>query len=103
MASVRRSEPRLRTVLWAVLASLGAAGCAPDCERVCRKVRDCDVADRLAQSECEESCTRTRLRYQDWDDKNLLEDFAAHRRCIVQATCDELEEGACYDEDLFAF
>lgn len=82
---------------------LAGAGCVPSCDRVCHKVRDCDLRPRLSQVECEESCLREAALYQDWEDDAKIEAFAAHRRCIVQATCEELDDGECYDDDIFVF
>ncbi|MBW1877697.1 MAG: hypothetical protein JRJ84_04975 [Deltaproteobacteria bacterium] len=82
---------------------LAGAGCAPSCDRVCHKVLDCDLRPRLSQLECKESCLRQGGLYEEWEDDDKLEDFAAHRRCIMQATCDELEDGVCYDESLFVY
>ncbi len=86
-----------------VLVAVTLSACAPTCEQVCRKARECHVTDRLFQHECEESCTRQRALYDEWEDEALQEAFAAHRRCIAQATCEELEAGVCYDEALFPF
>ena len=33
----------------------------------------------------------------------MIEGFADDRSCIVDATCEELEAGACYDEELYLF
>jgi hypothetical protein len=86
-----------------VLLAFAGTGCAPSCDRVCHKVRDCDLRPRLSQVECEESCLRQGALYDEWEDDDKREDFAAHRRCIVHATCEELDEGECYDEDIFVF
>ena len=92
MASAPRSRVRATWMLL-LTAAVGAvaSGCAPSCEKVCEKALDCDLTARLNQVECEEAC----LEQEDA--------FADHRRCIVDATCEELEDGVCYDEDLYIF
>ncbi len=85
-----------------------AGGCAPSCERTCRQLLDCDVAldaQTVALDQCEEQCVRTDALYESWeedgDTKRVA--FDDHRRCIVDATCDELADGACYEEALFPY
>ena len=103
MATVLRRSSR-RAILGTLLcASLLASACAPNCERVCNKARRCDLAPRLSQAECVESCDRQRLYYDIQDDKARLEAFAAHRRCIANASCEEIQDGVCYDEQIFPF
>jgi hypothetical protein len=86
-----------------LLVAAWATACAPPCSRVCRQVRACDLptADQLTQSECEEACTRQQAYYDDLGDPERIEAFRDHRQCVVAATCDELRDGACYDERLF--
>ncbi len=79
------------------------AGCAPTCEQVCAKVVRCEVTPGLTRDECEESCNRQDVLYELEQDDLATEAFAAHRRCVASATCEELEDGVCYDEQLFAF
>lgn len=99
MGSVRRSLSSVALTL----VVLAVQGCTPSCDRVCEKVRDCGVVPRLAQLECDESCERQLAEVKGLDDNATQEAFAAHRRCIMQATCDEIEEGVCYDETLYPF
>ncbi len=88
----------------AVLAALTlASACAPTCETTCRKIVRCELADNFEQLECEESCTRQSALFEVEDNKTLRQAFAAHRRCVTSSTCEELEAGECYDEDLFQF
>ena len=88
-------------VLAAVIAG---SGCAPSCEHTCRKVLACDLGtERIAQQECVDSCEAQDALYQSWDDEEKIDAFDDHRRCLVQSSCDEIADGACYDEDLFVF
>jgi len=89
--------------LAAALTALVATACAPSCDSVCNKLIRCDVVDNLNPLECEESCARQDAQYELEDDKTLERAFADHRRCIGSSTCDELEDGACYEEELFQF
>ncbi len=88
----------------AVLLALALIGCAPRCERSCKKLLKCDDldSDRIALHECEESCRKQLTMFEGWkDEKKLERAFADHRRCIVGSTCDEIADGECYDELLF--
>jgi hypothetical protein len=70
---------------------------------VCRKARKCDLTPRLSQDECVEACDRQRTFYEVEEDKDGREAYAAERRCIVQATCEEIQAGECYDPEVFPF
>jgi len=88
------------TLLWAV-------ACDPPCKRTCRKVLDCGnlSSDRLAIDACEQDCNRQEELYDQWDDEEKQDLFKEHKRCLLDATCDEIAEGVCYVgyEDLFHF
>ena len=79
------------------------SGCAPTCETICNKITRCELADGFEQLECQESCTRQDAQYKVEGEDTLKRAFADHRRCIASATCEEIEAGECYDEDLFLF
>lgn len=98
MGSVRPSD-----LLLAALVAVAATGCAPSCDSVCDKLIECGTADGLNEAECVETCSRQQLLYDLDNDRTLEQAFADHRRCIGQATCDEIDDGVCYDEDLFPF
>jgi len=89
----------------ALVLAVALLGCAPRCERTCKKLLKCDGldSDRVALAECETSCLNQLAMFEDWKDEDKLEDaFADHRRCIVQSTCDEIADGVCYDPLLFS-
>ncbi len=92
----------MRITFAAVLLALSAA-CTPTCESVCKKVIECDVSSRLAQDECERECARQDTLYDSWEDVAKQDAYAAHKTCIVDSTCDALDEGVCYDEEIFLF
>ena len=93
----------LRFALGLVLAGTALSGCAPSCEATCRKLIRCELADNVGALECEESCSRQDAQYELEEDDAAAKAFRQHRRCIAGSTCDEIEDGACYDEDVFVF
>lgn len=101
--SVRRSSPSTLLIA-SVLVLLAGAGCAPGCERTCKKVLKCEGldADRVALEECETSCQTQLIMYDGWRDEDALEQaFTRHRRCIGTSTCEEIAAGECYEDRLF--
>ena len=96
MASVR--------LFSAILIAVLATACSPGCERTCRKLDTCSVdGSTVTVVECADTCA-TMIKSFDRDDDDVRkESFAAHRRCVLNATCDELDADVCYDETLFAF
>jgi len=90
-----------------MLGLLGAAACDPPCKRTCRKVLDCGnlSTDRLALDACIQDCTVQEQLYSDWEDERKEDLFVDHKRCLLDATCDEIADGVCYVgyEDLFPF
>lgn len=95
--------PPLSRALTVLAALTLASACAPTCETTCRKIIRCGLADNFEALECEESCTRQTAQFEVEDNRTLKQAFRAHRRCITSSTCEELEDGECYDEDLFLF
>jgi hypothetical protein len=90
-----------------LLFGVVAAGCAPPCGQLCRKVLyTCDLdSERVAFDDCENSCSQQVELYRQWQDEELIELFEDHRRCISRSSCDEIAAGECYDgyEALFVF
>lgn len=85
-----------------LIAAISLGGCTPSCDRVCTKVLACDLdSDRVAQSECEDSCERQAGLYLNWEDEIKQEAMDDHLRCLVRESCTSIEEGACYDDLLF--
>lgn len=82
-----------------------AAGCAPPCQQVCRKVLDCGnlESDRIAFDECEQSCEAQQSLYATWEDEAKEDAFDDHKRCLMQESCEAIDEGVCYDEAIFVF
>lgn len=82
-----------------------AAGCEPTCKQTCRKLLKCDGldADVEAIDACEASCVFQEQSYEQADEDPRREDFAEHKSCLREATCGEIADGVCYDEDLFLY
>ena len=98
--------PRSSFALLGLIALGFSAGCTPTCTETCRKLLRCDEELGIVEygiTECEESCNRTNDLYESWEDQDKIDAFAAHKQCIAGATCDEINDGVCYDEDLYVF
>lgn len=87
------------------LAALIAPGCTPSCEDVCEKLVACENegTERMSAPECEESCRDQQSLYAEWDDTQLRDAFEAEMTCLGDATCEEIADGVCYDEEVWAF
>ena len=104
MPSPARPRGALLGALVALLSPLTA--CDPSCQRVCRKlVSECEGVEtpRLGQEDCEAWCNNQEALYDEWNDTQLRADFTDYKQCVVGEECGAIEEGACYDEDLYAF
>ncbi len=92
--------------LWTLLIlTLLAAGCEPTCEQTCEELLACDEveSDRVALDDCTAACLVQQQVYDDWEDIELQQGFADYKRCISEESCDAIADGACYDEDLYAW
>ncbi len=98
--SVRRSSP----IAWVAVAllALGSQACTPRCQETCTKVLDCGFeSTRVARDECVFSCQDQQSLYASWEDEVKIEAFKEHKRCLASSTCEEIEEGVCYDPEIF--
>ena len=85
------------------IAALGS-GCTPDCEQTCRHVLECDIdSPQVAIDQCRASCETEQHLYEAWGDEDKQQAFRDERSCLVGATCDEIADGVCYDEDMYTF
>ena len=101
---MHRRISRARNLAGLVGLAVLSAGCTVDCTRTCSKLLSCDLNQgMLLQAECEDSCVRQETLYELWEDEAKETALLDHQRCILGASCDELEDGACYDPDLFPF
>ncbi len=93
-----------------VVALVGCNKVTPTCRSLCRKITRCDeieAADYITTEECRDLCEIQEAYYDSLeDDEETVTDFEAwnsYKWCTVTETCENLADGACYDEDLFAF
>ena len=93
----------LPLLLIALIATVGFAGCAPDCRASCRHMlEECGV-DRpgLDVDDCTRMCTGFLTHYED--DWQVAESKAAVR-CVQRASCEELRTGTpCYDAAVYVW
>ena len=84
---------------------LGSAGCTPSCTQVCDKVLACENAgtERMSEGECEESCADQRDLYDRWTDPDKVHAFEDELTCLYDSECADIEDGVCYDEEVWAF
>ncbi len=90
----------------ALLALLLAPACKPTCKQTCDKLTGCEQLEDWQGSYadvCAENCQRQYQLYEFWDDTQLTDALDETQLCIADATCDEIAEGVCYDEDLYSF
>lgn len=99
-----KGSVRPSSVLALLAVAWLAAACAPTCDRTCRKLDSCAAdGSTVTRIECEDQCLGLIQSHDDVNDDVRKELFAAHRRCVIGATCDELEDGVCYEEELYAY
>ena len=85
-----------------LLLIVAAAGCTPTCERTCTRLDSCSTGLQTATNiDCVETCVTLQQLHEETNDDDSREAFAAHRRCLVSSTCEEIDEGVCYDETLY--
>lgn len=86
----------------ALIVLIGA--CAPPCGQTCRKVLDCGLdSERVSFEECQLACEQQEALYASWENRELQAAFDDERRCIGQSSCEELADGACFNDELWAF
>ena len=83
-----------------------ASGCTPTCRQVCKQITQCEQIDDWTgghEDLCVENCLRQEAVYDAWDDTQLLDALDATKVCLMESTCEEVEDGRCYDQDLYPF
>lgn len=80
-------------------------GCDATCSQTCKKLIECDSVDAtgIERDRCEEVCQDQHDLYEYWDDEDLQDRFDENRNCIRDSTCAQIDDGVCYDEELFAW
>jgi hypothetical protein len=92
------------SILISLALSVCVTACDPPCSRVCTKLVECGLdTPRLSKEECELACQNQEALYDEWEDPDLRESFREYKQCAIDKTCRAIEDGACYDEDLYAF
>jgi hypothetical protein len=92
--------------LFFVLVLSGAlTSCKSSCSQACEKLLSCQEIEnsRVSEDECESSCNAQESQYEVWDDVEKQDRFDQERQCIVDSTCADIADGACYDDELFPF
>lgn len=88
----------------ATAALVGLSACDPPCSRTCKKLVNCGLeTPRLSKEECELACIEQESLYDEWEDPELRTAFREYKQCVMDKTCNAIEDGACYDEELYAF
>jgi hypothetical protein len=88
-----------------MLLALSLMACATTCEQACQKLTSCselEVEGRYAE-ECAEVCSQQETLYDDWEDTQLADALQASKECVTEHTCEELDDGVCYDEELWPY
>lgn len=81
-------------------------GCNATCPQTCRQLIECDEVEHAGttRDDCEYQCEQQKTLYEDtWEDEDLKDRHATYRNCVVDSSCAQIEDGVCYDEELFAF
>lgn len=86
-----------------VLLALG--GCTPTCEETCRKLTDCGNLGTtgVTVTSCTDACELQEAQLAEWNDTQKLAALDEERRCLAESTCDEIEDGACYDPTIWSY
>lgn len=92
-------------VLAVLAASLGLGGCTPSCDQTCRRLFNCEALEvyGMTTDTCTEDCLYQEAVYDDWEDAELREAYKESRRCVADATCEDLAAGVCFDETLYPY
>ncbi len=88
-----------------VLVLLLVSACTPTCDEVCDKLVACEMegTERMSAAECQESCASQQTLYDDWTDVEKRDAFDVQLTCLNESECADVEAGACYDAEVWAF
>jgi len=78
-------------------------GCEPSCEDTCDKLLDCDQIEmeHTSARECAAACETQQSVYDKWKSTDEREWFSDMKYCIDDASCAEIADGECYDDELY--
>ena len=93
---------RLRHAFCLLFVGL-ATGCEPSCEDTCEKLLACDQIEmeHTSARECAAACETQQGVYDKWKSTDEREWFADMKYCIDDASCSEIADGECYDDELY--
>ena len=76
--------------------------CTTTCEQVCDKLSTCsDIDQGIGNSiDCQSACLAQQEAATN-DDRE--ESFSDLKNCLSSSTCSDIEEGICYDEELYSW
>ena len=103
-ASVVKSMEVPCKIFLIVFSVFLSSGCTPTCETTCDKLLTCGEIDggESAVFECENSCmAKQELYNSDWDDEEKQQGFDDLKSCLVNASCEDIALGECYNKDLY--
>ena len=49
------------------------------------------------------SCSIAEQMYEEWGDTQLQSDFQDYKVCVQDETCSAIDDGACYQDELFPY
>ena len=83
-------------------------GCSPSCEQTCSALLACEAegvltAPNMNLDECESACSSQENVYNSWDDESKQAAFDELKSCIVESECSDLNDGVCYNEDVYVW
>ena len=89
-----------------MLLFLISLACTPTCEQTCDAILSCEdenliVSPGMNLDECESACSAQETVYNSWEDEAKQQAFDELKTCIVDSECSALNEGACYDEEVY--
>ena len=77
---------------------LGA--CSPTCDQVCDKVISCLSGDSVDALNCTSACRLQQLEAEEDEQDQTFDDL---KNCLYTESCEDLEEGVCYEESLYSW
>ena len=97
--------PRFGKLVGILCVILGSTGCTPNCEQTCTKLLSCEEeglsTPMMNLDECTSSCASQSNWYEDNEKVDQQDAFDELKSCISRETCADLQEGVCYDEDVY--
>ena len=99
------SVPRFGKLIGILCLLTGWTACTPTCEQTCNKLLSCEDeglnTPMMNLDECTSSCASQSNWYEDNEKVDQQDAFDELKSCISRETCADLQEGVCYDEDVY--